>query len=95
MPSSDERLFRALEAKYAEYKRREANYRARAGVARAQDVGSCMRSAEREMWKAHGIGIAIVLFRMHAITPASAELPIPETAAGGLDTVPADLWSKT
>jgi len=40
---------------------------------------------DRERWKAHGIGMAIVLFRLHVMTPPDTALPMPDTSLGALD----------
>ncbi|HOV58698.1 MAG TPA: hypothetical protein PLN91_12540 [Rhodanobacteraceae bacterium] len=72
-----ERFFRAIEAKYAEYKSREATFRARLDNAQA----------DRELWKAHGIGVAILMLRMHMVAPVDVDIPLPDTRAGDLPEV--------
>lgn len=72
-----ERYFRAIETKYAEYKAREANFRARLDS----------QQADRELWKAHGIGVAILMFRLHMVAPVDVDIPLPDTKAGDLPEV--------
>ncbi len=72
-----ERFFRAIETKYAEYKNREGNFRARLDD----------KQADRELWKAHGIGVAILMFRLHMVAPVDVDIPLPDTRAGDLPEV--------
>jgi hypothetical protein len=65
---------------------REATYRSRApadGYRRKE----AEHKADRELWKAHGMGVAIHLFNLHLIAPAGVDIPLPDTAAGDLPDV--------
>lgn len=83
-----ERFFRAIEAKYAEYKSREATHLARAACAPTPELAEEERNkAQRELWKAHGIGVAILMFRAHMVVPVDVDIPLPDTKAGDLPEV--------
>lgn len=83
-----ERFFRAIEAKYAEYKSREATHNARAACAPTPELAAEERAkAQRELWKAHGIGVAILMFRLHMVAPVDVDIPLPDTKAGDLPEV--------
>lgn len=78
----------AVEAKYAEYKRREDAHRARA--ARAPNAVTAeleLRAAALEQAKAHGIGVAIVSLRLNMAVPLDVDIPLPDTKAGDLPEV--------
>ena len=60
---------RAIETKYAD---------TRTGRQLPRPAGR-HKQADRELWKAHGIGVAILMFRLHMVAPVDVDIPLPDT----------------